>query len=313
MHKSIDRFRNCLAMTWDCRRRITWTDSKPTPDKAFVLAVFSKIAYLEVPRYELQHHSIAKIIPCLTYQQIVTKELELDVLQLLAQSDLGETFVVSSNGIVAVSIIRPEVIIISLRGTRALYLSDWMTDLRFGQIRVNTSGGSFGVHGGFFETVMEFAERLAIEVQKRVRTYSSPPPIYLTGHSLGGAAAAIISMLDGHVFFSRLRGGYDVSFRLPVHSTYTYGMPRYCSLSRATSNPDPIHTLQLNDVVPSLPPAWLSYAESPQEYAISAGRWLPLGKRPPLGFDAWMSRLGGLRGMRSHFIEGYIRLLKTVV
>jgi hypothetical protein len=313
MHKSIERFREHLRMTWHYHDKINWADTAPSPEKAFVLAVFSKIAYLKVPRYELQHHSLAKIIPCLTYQQMIAKGLEIDLAEFLLRADLSETFTLISEGIIAVGVIRQDVIIISLRGTRPLYLTDWMTDLSFGRIRVNTSRGSFHLHGGFFESVVEFVERLSLEVQGKIRNLKSPPPVYLTGHSLGGALAAIIGALDAKVFFSRLRGGCDITYTLPVHSTYTFGMPRYCDLPQPTSNPSPVHTFQPNDIVPSLPPAWLSYADSPHEYVATHSRWNRIGRRSPSGFDAWTSRLWGFRGVRSHFIESYVKVLKTAV
>ena len=94
---------------------------------------------------------------------MIAKGLEIDLAEFLLRADLSETFTLISEGIIAVGVIRQDVIIISLRGTRPLYLTDWMTDLSFGRIRVNTSRGSFHLHGGFFESVVEFVERLSLE------------------------------------------------------------------------------------------------------------------------------------------------------
>lgn len=313
MSKSLAHFEEDIIKTWRVRHNIDWISRSPSLEKAFVMAVFSKIAYLMIPDYELDHHPLAKIIPCLTYQQLLAQRPSIDISEFLRRRDFGDTFVLTSSRSVAVGIVHPSVVIIALRGTRPLYLSDWMIDFRIGRIPVYTSQQSLRLHSGFFEAVLEFVQRLESVLRKRFGALDACPPIYLTGHSLGGALAAIAFALDKQRFFSRLQGGGDVTYSLPVHSVYSFGMPRYADSTSLSVTPGPFHTLNEHDLVPSLPPTWLGYSDPLHEYLSTSGHWGALGERPAVGVRTWLSRANRGRAIRHHFVERYIRHLEKAV
>jgi hypothetical protein len=79
MSKSLERFRRELQRTWRVRGSIDWINPDYSAEKAYIMAIFSKVAYLVIPHYELAHHSLAKIIPCLTYHDLLASRRRLIV------------------------------------------------------------------------------------------------------------------------------------------------------------------------------------------------------------------------------------------
>jgi triacylglycerol lipase len=106
----------------------------------------------------------------------------------------------------------------------------------------NDLGGR--VHHGFLEELAAVQGLVAEELLKRG---GRSRPVYVTGHSQGGAEAALATR-------ALLAGGF------PVTSTYTFAAPRPGNLEFAKSIPAtlPIHRIEFgDDIVPHVPPTLL--------------------------------------------------------
>ncbi|MBW8311757.1 MAG: lipase family protein [Rhizobium sp.] len=139
--------------------------------------------------------------------------------------------------------------ILAFRGTE-MTLEDWMTDADARQHEPpwEEAGEGVGIHKGFHDAL----ERVWDEVATRLT--EARRPIWITGHSLGGALALLAA--------SRLTRERPA---LPVAGVYTFGQPRIGS--NAWTKTLPIQLQQRifryvndNDIVPLVPP------QSPIDY-----------------------------------------------
>jgi subtilisin family serine protease/pimeloyl-ACP methyl ester carboxylesterase len=144
--------------------------------------------------------------------------------------DVNETqaFVASSS----------DVVILSFRGTESL--GDWL-----GNLRLLSSSRRYGkVHSGFLAGYLLARAEIAAALQQ---AGAADKPLFITGHSLGGALAAIFAAEDWETFnvsgiytFGQPRTG-KAGFRSFIDSKYPYRYFRFV-------NDD--------DVVPRVPPGY---------------------------------------------------------
>jgi hypothetical protein len=184
------------------------------------------------------------------------------------------------------------VVILCYQGTPPTNVITWLTDLEIDPVKVEmpAPGGSreYAVHAGFYRNVrstryvLEGALTEAIE-GRSVRPGGEPMPngmeaLYITGHSLGGASAAMLAtMLLGEPEFE------PIARRL--RAVYTFGAPMIGSPEFAKAcNEDEflrervIRYIYASDIVPQVPPAESGpFAHFGTEYqykpAGEDGRW----------------------------------------
>jgi triacylglycerol lipase len=97
-------------------------------------------------------------------------------------------------------------LLLAFRGTEAMHLKDWSSDIKFRQ--TPAYGGE--VHRGFKAALDYIVEA----VTKEIITRRSPgQPLWITGHSLGAALAVL--------FTAHLE-----ERAIPVNGLYTFGSPR---------------------------------------------------------------------------------------
>ena len=178
-------------------------------------------------------------------------------------------------------------VILAFRGSADIeqWLADaefWMTDTQFGR-----------VHEGFWKSTQE-----ALKV-----FYGCNPngPLFITGHSLGGAQAVI---------FARCCG-------LQVSGVYTFGQPKsgdhVWRVNYIKSGLDEITWRVVNalDIVPRMPSRWLGYRKAEMDVLMPASGCLvfnPSRVRRRLAdlravWSDWHNRRVGL--VADHFIANY--------
>lgn len=103
----------------------------------------------------------------------------------------------------------PEAIVIAFRGTQGV--ADFLTDAKFRRAAIITVPGA-EVHRGFLRAYCS----VDMAIKARLVSLPSLKPIFITGHSLGGALATLCarSLAEDPLFSNQL------------HSVYTFGQPR---------------------------------------------------------------------------------------
>jgi len=133
----------------------------------------------------------------------------------------------------------------------------------------NNLGGL--VHNGFLEELSAVQDRVVTELLKRG---GRSRPVYVTGHSQGGAEAALATR-------ALLAGGF------PVVSTYTFAAPRPGNLEFTKSIPAtlPIHRIEFgDDIVPHVPPTLIGKKAQEIVEGLKLLPFLPEETQNLLGF-----------------------------
>jgi hypothetical protein len=221
------------------------------------------------------------------------------------------------------------VVILAYRGTEPVNLISWLTDADAHPDKVRLSldgnGASFDVHAGFYRNVRATRYKVAQALQRALAGQSvrEPDPgqepekmanpmeaLYVTGHSLGGAMAAIMGILlvadDAYrtLIFPKLK------------AVYTYGQPMIGSEALAEACDDHpflgkrvFRYVYEKDPVPHLPSTdtgrWANYGIQ-SEYDSAARSW---GVTPPV---AQMHFIGELLEAFASFPAWQIPLLQRM-
>lgn len=147
---------------------------------------------------------------------------------------LIETF--DNNGTQAILLENDTCIFLGFRGTEATSMKDIKSDFK-ATIKACETGGK--IHSGFDEAFSQ----VALEIQQFLtQDKFKDKPLFITGHSLGGALATIAAKKLRH------EGG--------IASCYTFGSPRVGNVDWATGNKAPIYrVVNAVDPVTMLPPS----------------------------------------------------------
>lgn len=222
------------------------------------------------------------------------------------------------------------VVVLGYRGTEPLNFVTWLTDFDVDpdrvEFRFGESAGEYDVHAGFYRNVRSTRWKVIAALQRALQGRSvlddgGPGPdlpdggrmphpmeaLYITGHSLGGAMAALMSMmLVSDPAYLPITG--------TLRATYTFGQPMIGSpaLAEAAGSHDYFAERQIRyvyrrDVVPHLPP-WGAgdFAHFGPEFRYS-GSW-----RRSASPTGQMIPLGGLLVAAGDFVARQHRLLRLL-
>lgn len=253
-----------------------------------------------MPEFEIDARKRAKSVPCSAYTEIVLRGEPTSVEQYLRAGDFDDFFVVEDRGVVAVGIRIRDLMFIGFRGTASWY--DWkinvcasMVNVRIipwlipPAIRVYGIVGDYRIHRRFGEEAIRIVPRIKEKISKT--NIDQVKNLFFSGHSLGGAVAALTR---------------NFMVQEP-HSTIMLGSPRYCDAAGylCAGGSLPTHIRRVEDIVPFVPPRRLGYADHLNEFDTS-GKLL----REPIrssGWEhcRWCTRLLLRRGFKPHRMEFY--------
>lgn len=311
MATALEEFQQHLSRAKRFLTREDWKCADATPGKAFVAALMASAAYLEIRDFELDQSGRVKLVPCLAYQELAARRQGVAVWEYLRRTSLGdeesmaEPVIVVTERLVAVVQKMSNVIFVALRGTRFFHGSDWRDDLKiaFSGRLVGTTPICF--HRGFHDAVVECLPEVGRTLQRL--NPNSKIPVYVVGHSLGGAMAGVAHTIRDNQFINPHTKATFKSAALAFHSAYTFGMPRFCDSRGATGQTALHHTYSRADPVPYLPPLKLGYSDAGQEYCLGIFRGWRQCARPNWSIFHAATEL--LSGYLPHTIEGYVRQL----
>lgn len=220
---------NDIAATQD------WTVDRHSPVRAYFMACLSELTYLAIDHRELDRKGRYKLVPSEAFQQLAMHRIFLPPQRPL---DAPEPVVLNHGATTSTIHVHASLTVVAIRGTSAA--SDWLTN--FNAPLVSVGGAAVGrAHRGFLEEART-ALPLLLDHVPRDR------PVYFTGHSLGGAVAALCKLL------------WPAS-AAPTRRPYLFASPRYGD-EAARKRVGAFAYVKRNDIVPLVPPKALGYADA---------------------------------------------------
>ena len=160
------------------------------------------------------------------------------------------------------------VAIVCYRGTEPANLGNWLGDTDVGSSTIDVGGAPLIVHAGFYRNVRATRWPILQQLHAAAPTLEA---LYVTGHSLGGAMAALFAVgLAGHEEHRILRE--------KLRAVYTFGQP----LTVGGPLPDAAagvagklyRHIHARDVIPCVPPSvWGHLEHFGHEFHYADGEW----------------------------------------
>jgi Lipase (class 3) len=274
------------------------------PDAAafrYACALVAELAYHHVPEFEIDGKKRAMSVPCEQYRAIVVGGTATNVTIYLQDKDLPN-FVVVDRGIIAVGILLNKLLFIGFRGTKFLF--DWRINLTAPLVEIGPgflSNGRFlrcfsvgRAHRGFTEEAVRISAKINDAILKsRMKDIDH---VFLTGHSLGGAVAALASSLIDPA----------------ADSTCIFAAPRYWNVAAyygLPSGPPPTQIQRPGDIVPYVPPRSLGYADHPCQFSTAGQSIFEPISHSSWPFFLWRIALFLAKTFEPHSMEAYRREL----
>jgi hypothetical protein len=278
---------------------IDWARVEFDIEKAYCMALLSELAYLNITDEEYDHPYRAELVPCEYHAAAVRHGYRIDF--------AGEAGLRRAEGLQLIDIIVTKyfvalvlkcyerLIVLSVRGTQFAY--DWKLNL---DARKDTSqefifhtSQELIFHRGFLTEALKLLYH--IERAPYAAMFEGRTPVYFTGHSLGGAVAAIC--------FGICKHSYDIPQR---RWAYTFATPRYSILKTLMRIRTPYHIRRLGDIVPSVSPRLLGYYDIRPEFDLNGNVVAESTGVDFTLFSKWILMLWGWRSlMREHSMELY--------
>jgi predicted lipase len=200
--------------------------------------------------------------------------------------------------------INNRVTVIAVRGTQFLY--DWALNLKAWHSKIVHRLGAF--HHGFLREACKLLFHVSGALDKIGHFQrSDAAPIYITGHSLGGAIAAI-------AFGSgRIQPVYprrDAIFMHSLRSAYAFASPRYAPFQTLFDLHAPFQYINQGDLVPNVPPGLFGYDDFLYESTLDGSPCSAPDRGTLCKYVHWLGLLASSRFLKNHSILAYRRGIK---
>ncbi len=184
----------------------------------------------------------------------------------------------------------PDLIVVVFRGTEDLL--DWWTNLR---VKLVALQGGVKVHTGFFQAYFPIRDRLFETVRKLLK--NKPRPVYITGHSLGGALAVMAT--------AELANDEEAEVRDSIAACYTFGCPKAGDRTFDQYVKVPLYRITNGfDVVPGVPPIFSGYKHVGDTRYFGKLGISPARRPPNVLQKIWGTARGLLQVIRTGQIGG---------
>lgn len=254
-----------------------WNSDDRNQIKAYIMACFSEIAYLHLTEHELAERDRYKIFsPSIIHSLLLERGPRMDLATVMLQvADIPIKLIETGRFLYVIYKVG-NFVVIAVRGT--VDWRDWWLDSK-----AHKDPGPHGFyHRGFQDEAKIALPLLLAEV-------GDQRPLYITGHSLGGAVASILS----------------IYWRGPRPQTpYVFASPRFGTPPAALGQPRYVY-VRPADLVPHLPPRFMGYSDHGGQFET-----LPVGeKRRPGWRVLYDGIVGRLNFAAPHSMEAHRALL----
>lgn len=248
------------------------------------MGIVANFAYCAIDGEERKTRHRAKVVPCHLYQKLVESEA-FDLREALRSLDFLDTAIVRTERFVAIIMHVKQLTLVGVRGTQFAY--DWLINLRATKSSAS-SGQSF--HSGFYLEAKKLAQLMEDHLKPEI-------PVYVGGHSLGAAVAAILSQ--------------DENLPQPK-ACYMYGSPRASNAPLLPSVQPFAHRRNL-DVVPHCPPRGLDYSNFKDQRRFDGSVFQAADSIEFYFFLQWLATLALSSFPANHAMESYLHeIIETV-
>jgi triacylglycerol lipase len=201
----------------------------------------------------------------------------------------------------------PDLVVLSFRGTQSK--QDWDTDFHDALVHPPGTDVNLRVHGGFYNAFARLSDGTTGIGEKIAQIKSATNkriPIYITGHSLGGALAQIASA----VFADD-----------QIAACYTYGSPRVGNVYfDSWVKPPSYRVMNYADIVPEFPLPFVYRHSGDARYMPDVVLDSPYRFQPNIFERTWqlvrgivqLIRAGSILGIEDHRIGEYCRKLDQI-
>ena len=287
-----EEIRNVAAPLWLLINSTSWPGNRGEFDiiKNGASTITAHLAYCAIGADEREQRNRAKVVPCRAFQDLLSGE-QVDFTDVLRSMDFSDVEVVRTKFFVAVVISVRTFLLIGVRGTQFAY--DWLINFKIAKEK--GIGGEY-FHAGLLREAQELAECLRNQYAKRLA--DSDFAIYLSGHSLGGAVAAILNQMQ---------------FAAPINACYMFGAPRISNLKNFYALYQPFATRRYLDIVPHCPPSTFNYADFANQKNPNGDPYVPAGGIELYFFASWLFDLALNQFPKNHSMERYrLEVLEVV-
>lgn len=266
-----------------------------SPVRAGAAAIVAHLAYCTIGDEERAEVERATIVPSEAFQRLVRLTVSFDSAAVFTALDFPDPIIVRTRRFVALGFPAGSELYLGVRGTVSAY--DWRLNARAWPRRSKHLPLYF--HSGFLAEATALAGKLAASIAAH-RSASNLERVFLMGHSLGGAVAAIL-----HQQRDLLLGQMPTRIRCTSGDCYVFGTPRTVWGHGQNFIEQPFAMRRSEDIVPRVPPAMLGYESFRRQLQSDGASFLDRGLLDWWPFLKWINALAFGRFIEGHSMERY--------
>lgn len=265
--------------------------------RSAAMSIVAHLSYCTIDDEDRANVDRATIIPSTAFQYLVELKVEIDIAAILAELDFANPIVVRTHRFVAIGLLARSELWIGVRGTVGAY--DWGVNARILPRHSRNLDLPMFFHSGFLSEATLLAAKLKDAIAAH-RSNASVQRIHISGHSLGGAIAAILHQLRGDLVPHMPR-----SMRRDPGDCYIFGAPRTVWRHGEAFMEPPFAIRRSEDIVPRLPPSTLGYENFREQRYPHGAPFLDRGLSDWWPFLKWINAKTFHKFPEGHSIETY--------
>ena len=293
---------------WLLKNNCRWDDRQVGFDqvKCGVHAIISHLAYCDIDNDERRYADRAKVVPCELFQRLLVSP-PINLIEVLASSDLGDAVVLRTKSFVALAIFLDDLILMGVRGT--WYAYEWKMNLKALKSKPKATGLSGSFHVGYLREAEALFSKLQEYLRDRYakKTAAGQMKLCVSGHSLGGAVASLLSNIPSACARCWPRacpapGAYTIGHG----RCYIFGAPRIADkkvLEKMISQPLSIR--RHLDSAPHLPPRATNFANFAIQKYPNGEDFTDVSRLEFYFFVSWLKHMAVGNFLEQHSMESY--------